>query len=178
MKKVKYNGAVLVVGDEDMQRRISDILTKKGLQVITARDREEAMSTLLHIIPDIIILDMEMPGMNGMDIIKGIKEKNIPSVIIAVTVCSDIESTVHAVKLGAYKFICKPFDNNMLFNIVNEVMEKKFWLQGLNGYRDGEISLSDLMGKSNSIRDVIQKVNQVAKTDYKVILECETGSGK
>lgn len=177
MKKVKYRGTVLVVDDEDTQGLISDILTKKGLQVITARDGEEAISRLDEVVPDIIILNIEMPGTSGVEVMRRIKEKDIHSIII-VTVLSNIESAVHAVKLGAYKFIVKPFDNNMLINIVHEVLEKKFCLQDMNGFIEGERSLSELMGKSNAIRDVIQRVNKVAKTDYTVIIEGETGTGK
>ncbi|MDP2682375.1 MAG: sigma-54 dependent transcriptional regulator [Deltaproteobacteria bacterium] len=177
MKRVKYRGTVLVVDDEDTQGLISDILTKKGLQVITAGDGEEAISMLNEVVPDIIILNIEMPGTNGVETIRRIKEKNIPSIII-VTVQSDIQSAIHAVKLGVYKFIVKPFDKNLLINIVNEVIEKKFCMEDMNGFIEGERSLSELMGKSNSIRDVIQRVNKVAKTDYTVIIEGETGTGK
>lgn len=179
IKADDYKGTVLVVDDDKHVRMTtSEILNDSGFKVIAAEDGKQALSQLNDITPDIILLDIMMPGINGMEVLKNIKEKGIPCPVIMMTGYADISTAVHAIKLGAYEFLTKPFDAHMLINVVNNAI-----MQGAKS-REAKMSMYDdkslyeLMGNSDVIQTIVQNVNQVAKTDYTVFIKGETGTGK
>jgi DNA-binding NtrC family response regulator len=104
---------VLVVDDEEEIRKIlRNILEKEGFEVITAPDGQQAMKKICFDTPDAVLLDVRMPGLNGMDVLKKIKalDDNLP--VVLVTAYADTHQAVEAMKEGAYDYLAKPFDNN------------------------------------------------------------------
>lgn len=179
MERINYRGKVLVVDDDENVRRVlCETLTEWGLNVVAAESGGHALALLQDTVPDIILLDIKMPGMDGIEVLRKIKEKGIPSIVVMMTAYADISTAVNVMKLGAYEFITKPFKDNALISAINEAIEKSLTLKEVEMLQNEEKSLSDLMGKGSDIQAVIQRVGQVAKTDFTVFIEGETGTGK
>lgn len=179
MRKGDYKGTVLIVDDNtDVREVLCQTLEGMGFDVVAADDGDKAISQLNHNIPDIILLDVKMPKMGGIEVLRRIKEKNISSAVIMMTGHADISIAVQAMKLGAYEFLTKPFDNRTLISAIDDTRVKRFRLREIKMAVDKGKSLCDLMGKGSEIQTVIQKINQVADTDFTILIEGETGTGK
>lgn len=179
MEKAGCKGTVLVADDDErLLRVVREILHEHDLSVATVKSGEEVISHLGRHIPDIILLDIMLPDMNGINVLRKIKEKEIPSVVIMMTGYADIGIAVQAMKLGASEFLTKPFNNHKLISAIDDAMVKKFRLQEIEMMADKGKSLCDLMGNGSEIQGIVKKINQVADTDFTVLIEGETGAGK
>ena len=173
---------VLVADDEEEIRKIlSRILEKEGFEVITASDGEQAMQKICSDIPDAVLLDVRMPGLNGMEVLKKIKaiEENLP--VVLVTAYADTHQAVEAMKEGAYDYLAKPFDNNEVVWITSRALAEgklRRNLKSINDRYKGNFSLIESMGPSDKIGRLAADVHRVAKSDFSVIIMGETGSGK
>jgi two-component system nitrogen regulation response regulator GlnG len=156
-------------------------LEKEGFEVITASDGEQAMQKICSDIPDAVLLDVRMPGLNGMEVLKKIKaiEENLP--IVLVTAYADTHQAVEAMKEGAYDYLAKPFDNNEVVWITSRALAEgklRRNLKSINDRYKGNFSLIEGMGPSDKIGRLAADVHRVAKSDFSVIIMGETGSGK
>jgi len=173
---------VLVVDDEEEIRKIlSSILEKEGFKVITAPDGEQAMEKICFDTPDAVLLDVRMPGINGMDVLKKIKaiDENLP--VVLVTAYADTHQAVQAMKEGAYDYLAKPFDNNEVVWITSRALAEgklRRNLKSINDRYKGNFSLIESMGPSDKIGRLAADVHRVATSDFSVIIMGETGSGK
>ena len=173
---------VLVVDDEEEIRKIlSRILEQEGFKVVTAPNGQQAMQKICFDAPDAVLLDVRMPGLNGMEVLKKIKEidDNIPVVLI--TAYADIHQAVEATKEGAYDYLAKPFDNNEVVWIVRRALaegELKRNLKSINDSYSGNFGLIENMGPSDKIARLVADIHRVAKSDFSVVIIGETGSGK
>ncbi|PKN60258.1 MAG: sigma-54-dependent Fis family transcriptional regulator [Deltaproteobacteria bacterium HGW-Deltaproteobacteria-11] len=173
---------VLVADDEEEIRKIlSHILGKEGFEVITASDGEQAMQKICSDIPDAVLLDVRMPGLNGMEVLKKIKviDDNLP--VVLVTAYADTHQAVEAMKEGAYDYLAKPFDNNEVVWITSRALAEgklRRNLKSINDRYKGNFSLIESMGPSDKIGRLAADVHRVAKSDFSVIIMGETGSGK
>jgi len=173
---------VLVVDDEEEIRNIlSRILEKEGFEVITASDGEQAMQKLCFDTPDAVLLDVRMPGLSGMDVLKKIKaiDGNLP--VVLVTAYADTHQAVEAMKEGAYDYLAKPFDNNEVVWITSRALAEgklKRIFKSIKDRYKGNFSLIESMGPSDNIGRLVADVHRVAKSDFSVIIMGETGSGK
>ena len=173
---------VLVADDEEEIRKIlSNILEKEGFEVITASDGEQAMQKICSDIPDAVLLDVRMPGLNGMEVLKKIKaiEENLP--VVLVTAYADTHQAVEAMKEGAYDYLAKPFDNNEVVWITSRALAEgklRRNLKSINDRYKGNFSLIESMGPSDKIGRLAADVHRVATSDFSVIIMGETGSGK
>ncbi|MFH1941754.1 MAG: response regulator [bacterium] len=123
-KKIK----VLVVDDEEEVRNIfSRTLDSFGYQVLTAKDGKEAITTCHHETPDIVLLDIKMPDMDGIETLRRIREidPQEKSAVIMLTGHGDINTAREAMKLGAYDYVTKPFDLNFIRSLFEEVIREK-----------------------------------------------------
>lgn len=179
MRKDDYKGTVLVVDDDaDVRGLLCQTLEGMSFDVVAADDGDKAISQLNHTIPDIILLDIKMPKMDGMEVLKRIKENGVSSVVIMMTAYSDISTAVRAMKLGAYEFLTKPWSKSMLVNALSGAIKTNMGLQEAAVLRDVKRSLPELMGRSPAIEAMVKRVDLVAKTDFTVLIEGETGAGK
>ncbi|MBU4446530.1 response regulator [bacterium] len=116
---------ILVVDDEaDMRWILTNVLKKEGYRVITADDGKKAVQKVMENDPDIILLDIRMPEMDGIQVLEKVREINPMMPVIIITAYADIENAVQAVKLGAYDYFMKPFDTNDLLIIIKQALEK------------------------------------------------------
>ena len=173
---------VLVVDDgADMRWLLSAILREEKLEVLTACDGQEALASVSKHSPDAVLLDLNMPTMQGMAVLEKLMELDANLPVIILTAYGDIPSAVRAMKAGAYDFLAKPFTNEGLLFAVERALEKRGLLMevaALRGQSGNWGGLDQVMGRSHQIEEVFLQIQQVARTNYTVILQGETGTGK
>ena len=173
---------ILVVDDEEAMRdSCLQILQSLECKAEAAEDGLKALKRINDVSFDIIILDLKMPGMSGMELLRKIKETYPEIIIIVITGYPSIESAVEAMKLGAYDFLPKPFTPQELRIIVNRAIEKyQLTLRML--YLENELGSSlesDLLiGDSKPMREIEKRIQKVGPTDSTVLITGESGTGK
>lgn len=171
---------ILIADDEPRIRRIvSLLLGDAGYEVKTASNGGEAVALAESFAPDIILLDQQMPVMNGTEAMQRILKKNPDQVIILMTAYGTISLAVEAVKGGAYDFIEKPFDNNeLLLKVKNAIGHGalKQQVKQLQQQLDG--GPRPIIGSEGGLKTVMQQLERVAPTDATVLIHGESGTGK
>ncbi|MFC1543288.1 sigma-54-dependent transcriptional regulator [Candidatus Neomarinimicrobiota bacterium] len=172
---------ILVIDDEEPIRdSCHQILSKEGYQVDTTADGESGLKKIGKEAFGIVILDLRMPGLHGLDVLKTISEKFPSTVVIVITGYATIESAVKAMKLGAYDFLPKPFTPDELRFIVKRAGEKReLLLENIYLRYELEESLEpDIIGQSESMQQIVRMVRKVGPTDSTVLITGESGTGK
>jgi len=173
---------VLIVDDDrDFCWATGNVLKAKGYEVIHAREGEEGLKKLQKDIPDLILLDYRMPGRNGIQVAADMTRLVSGIPIIMITGHGDIKSAVKALKAGCYDYITKPVDNNDLLFTVERALEKNALAREVTRLKTllkKTNTLYELMGKSDSIKNLIRLVEIVAPSQFTVLIEGESGSGK
>jgi len=174
--------SILVVDDEESVRdSLSSWFKEDGYRVDCAEDAKKALSILETHNFDIILADLKMPGMDGLEMLRRIKSLNKGSIVIVMTAFATVDTAVKALKDGAYDYVTKPFDPDDLSHLIrnatkqitlaneNETLKKRV---------DSLESVEDLIGKSESIKRVLREIESVAPTNSSVIITGESGTGK
>ena len=171
---------VLIVDDEQSARRaLSRIISLENYRVIEAASGAEAMAVFERESPSAVMLDLHMPDTHGIEILKQMKAMKPEVEVIIVTGQQDIETAVSAIKLGAYDFIVKPAKVERLTLTLKRAAEKASLSQEVETLANlVDSQVGQYLGNSPAIRNVIQQMRQVAASDFAVIIQGETGSGK
>ena len=120
------NISVLIIDDEaDMCEMLSHVLNQAGFITYAAHDGNTGLEIFNKELPSVVILDLRMPGMNGMDVLKQIKHTGSETPVIIITAHGQIQSAVEAVKHGAYNYFNKPFDNEEVVLTVKKALEER-----------------------------------------------------
>ncbi|HET9927020.1 MAG TPA: sigma-54 dependent transcriptional regulator [Methylomirabilota bacterium] len=172
---------ILVVDDEpEIRSLLAAVLQSKGYEVVTAADGEAALQQVPRERPAVILMDLTMPRMGGLDALPEIKRLDPEVPVIICTAHADLATAVRAMKLGAYDYLTKPFDVELLALTLERALERNQLRS-----RIGELkrqgpgsSLAERMGGSSAIAQVIQQVSQVAESNFTVLVQGETGTGK
>ena len=174
--------SILVVDDEEEIRKIlSRILEKEGFKVVTAADGQQAMQKICFETPDAVLLDVRMPGLSGMEVLKKIKEIDDDLPVVLVTAYADIHQAVTAMKEGAYDYLAKPFDNDEVVWITRRALAEgqlKRNLKSIDNNYSGNFGLIENMGPSDKIARLVADIHRVAKSGFSVVIIGETGTGK
>lgn len=151
---------VLVVDDEEGIRAGAErILVRMGLKVITAARGEQALDILDKEYVSIVLLDLKMPGLDGMQVLMRIKEKNPNILVIVITGYATVETAIEAMKKGAYDFIAKPFEPDHLRIIVNRALEKiRLTIEAEILALERKRTLADLGTEKSRIRTIIESL--------------------
>ena len=170
----------MVVEDEDKLRRVVQLhLESLGYEVDGAASAEQAISSAAT--ADLVITDLRMPGMDGIQLIKQLQTRSVRSAVIVMTAHGSVENAVEAMKLGAADFLQKPFSLDHLATIVEKVMAVQALRDENRRMRDeldGRYQFDNIIGRSASMRDIFQTVERVAPTRATVLLAGESGVGK
>lgn len=167
---------ILFVDDEiNSLKTISAILKKEGFDVVTAKTAEEGLAKLQDFNPDCILLDYLLPGMSGIEMLKRLKEENYHIPVIILTAFGTIERAVEAIKLGAFHYLVKPVDTEMLINVLREAVTKYVIPLEQDYY---EKKFQEIIGKSKAIREIFQIIEMVAESNANVLITGESGTGK
>ena len=175
---------ILVVDDEkDMRWLLSNFLKEDGYTVYEAEDCGHALNFLKKDSPpDLILLDLRIPGeMDGIDLLKEIKTTMPKIQVIILTAYGNIGSAVEAIKLGAYDYLAKPFENERLRLTIKRALESQKLTQEvlqLKTELKKEFDLESIMGSSPEIKNIFGRINKVACTNFTVLIEGESGTGK
>ncbi|HEX7786466.1 MAG TPA: sigma-54 dependent transcriptional regulator [Methylomirabilota bacterium] len=172
---------ILVVDDEaEIRSLLGAILQSKGYEVTTAEDGAAALQQVPRERPDVILLDLSMPRLGGLDALPEIKRLDPDVPVVICTAHADLATAVRAMKLGAYDYLTKPFDVELLALTVSRAVERGQLRQRIDELkRQGSgSSLADRMGGSVAIAQVIQQVARVAESSFTVLVQGETGTGK
>jgi DNA-binding NtrC family response regulator len=174
---------VLVVDDDaDVRNLLAAVLEgDAGARVAEAASGAEGMALLGREEFDVALVDVQMPGHSGLDVLRWARAAEIDTELIVLTAHADVETAVQAMRLGAYDFISKPCKNAELREVVAKAAEKKALrrensaLKEVVNRRDG---LPTIVGRSQEIRDVLDMVTRVAASDRPVLIHGESGTGK
>lgn len=173
---------ILVVDDEPSLRDVLGIMLKKaGYTTTLAADGEEAVSQVNKEIYDLVITDLKMPGVGGMEVLKAVKSASPDTVVLVVTAFGSPDTAVEAMKLGAYDYLTKPFQVDEVQLIIRNALEKRR-LSAENMLLKREMashsSLSSIIGQSEAMQQVFDVIRKVADTRSNVLICGESGTGK
>jgi len=174
--------SILIVDDEESVRDSLDLwFTEDGYRVGCADSAKKALSILESENFDIILTDLKMPGMDGLEMLRRIKTLNKDSIIIVMTAFATVDTAVKALKDGAFDYVTKPFDPDDLSHLIRNATRQISLVQEnetLKQRVDSLVSVEDLIGKSDAIKRVLKEVESVAPTNSSVIITGESGTGK
>lgn len=173
---------VLVVDDEEHLRALlAKILTDGGFEVETAADGEEGLQKFKAGPHDLTLLDLKLPKLDGMSVLRQAMEHDPDAVVIIITAFSTIETAIQAIKLGAYDYLAKPFRPDELMVVVNQAVERNRLLRE-NRQLQQEVmrhfKFEGIVGDSPKMREVLELAAAVAPTDATVLIFGDTGTGK
>lgn len=180
MDKSKIN--ILVVDDErGLCAGVQEALKREGYAVDAANDAPAALKLISERLYNIVLTDVKMPGMSGLQLLKEAMEKSRDSLFILMTAFGTVESAVQAMKEGAYDYLSKPLDMQRLRVLVMKALEVQAVIAEnhelrLRLQKRSEPSL--LLGVSENVRSVLRAVDEVAQSDVTVLIEGESGTGK
>ncbi len=171
---------ILVVEDEDKLRRVVQLqLESAGFEVDGASTAEQALP--LATLASLIITDLRLPGMSGLELIQQLQSRGIPAAVIVITAHGSVENAVEAMKLGAADFLQKPFSLEHLTTIVHKVMAVQALRDENRRMReelDQRYQFDSIIGRSAAMREIFHTVERVAPTRATVLLAGESGVGK
>jgi two-component system response regulator PilR (NtrC family) len=176
------HGLIHIIDDEPIIHEVlGDLLTSEGYEVESSLNGEKALEKYSPDTWDLILLDLLMPGMNGIEVLKRIKKIDPQAVIIIITAYASVESAVSAMKIGAFDYIQKPFKHDELLLILKRAREHKN-LQDENIRLKDELkkkfSFENIIGKSSVMNDVFETIKASAPTRSTILIQGESGTGK
>jgi len=174
--------SLLIVDDEEpLRTRLGERFTRKGYSVSCAPNGNEALSLLGNKRFHVALVDIKMPGMNGIELLKALKTEQPFIEVIILTGYAEVDTAIEAMKSGAYDYLAKPYNLNELEIILQKAYEKSV-LQKENYILRDEVKAHDpygvMIGKSPKIIAIHQLIEKVAPTDSSVLIEGESGTGK
>jgi two-component system response regulator PilR (NtrC family) len=173
---------ILVVDDElSMRDFLSIMLKKEGHEVVAAENGSSALKVIQNEIFDLLISDIKMPGVDGLEVLKTVKEVSPETVVIMITAFATTGTAIEAMKLGAYDYITKPFKVDEIRMIIQKAIEKRH-LRKENILLRREISsragFENFIGTSAPMQKIFSLIRQVADTKSTVLITGESGTGK
>lgn len=168
---------ILIVDDEINMLRVLKATLGKSYEIKTATSASEALSILDSEKISLVLSDFRLPDMDGIELLSNVKDL-LPTVpFIIITAYGTIERAVEAMKKGAYTYLTKPVNLDILHSVVREALLENGYQEGIKSGEEGH-QLLNLIGKSKAMKEVFTIIRRVSKTDARVLLLGETGTGK
>jgi two-component system, NtrC family, nitrogen regulation response regulator NtrX len=170
---------ILIIDDEKAIRKtLSEILSYEGYKIDEAGDGEEGFRKFREKEYDVILCDIKMPKMDGIEFLEKAKELNPDLPIIMISGHGTIETAVEAVKKGAYDYISKPPDLNRLLITIRNAMDKTSLVAETKVLKRKVSRVQDMIGESTPIHKIRETIEKFAPTDARILITCENGVGK
>jgi two-component system NtrC family response regulator len=173
---------ILIVDDEASARHaLSEILTDEGYQVKMAADGFRAIAAAQEFLPDLVLTDLKMPGMDGMALLGRLQEVHPEAAVVLMTAFGAVESAVQAMRQGAANYLTKPLNIGELLLVVERALDGASLRRETKDLREKlteRYDFSNIVGQSAEMRAVFKSVEQVAKSRATVLVSGESGTGK
>ena len=176
---MKNNKKHLCILDDDKSIRwvLEKAFQKENFKVSSFEDAESILKNFEKIKPDIILSDVRMPGISGIDLVERLKREYPHIPIIIMTAFSDLETTVSSLQKGAYEYLTKPFDIDNVISIVKNACENNSLNYKKTSLNDTK-ELPKIIGLSESMQFIYKSIGKISRTDVEVLILGETGTGK
>ena len=175
---------ILIIDDEvELCQSLSEMLKEEeeGYKVFVANSGKDGLAKIKEEMPDLVLLDIKMPEMDGIETLEKIKAINKDILVIMLTAYQTVETAVKAMKLGAYDYISKPFNYEELKIIIKRALQTRDLSQEVISLRHqlrDKFSFKNIIGRSDKIKEVLYKIEKVAPTNATVLIRGESGTGK
>jgi DNA-binding NtrC family response regulator len=171
---------VLIVDDDPASRRLLEVrLRPLECDVATAGNGEQALTAIRKDVPDLVLLDLQMPKMGGIEVLRALRKEEINLPVIVITAHGSIETAVEAMREGAYDFITKPVDANHFDIVVRKALEREGLKRELELFsEDADKRYRLVVGKSAKMREAVETARKAATSKATVLLLGESGTGK
>ena len=173
---------VLVIDDErSIREHLEMFLQEKGFEVLSAENGETGIGLICNEKPDILILDIRLPGMDGLEVLRRIKKGNHTVSVIMITAFHDMETTIQAMRLGAYDYVRKPLDIDELETVIDRAVDSRrlsscsenLFIEASRDYR-----ADNIVGKTRGILEIFKLIGLVSDSKATVLIRGESGTGK
>lgn len=175
-------GRILLIDDEiNTLRVLSEILKKQGFEVFSSQTAEEGLDKIVNILPETIIVDYKLPGMNGLMFLEEFNKKGFNVPVIMLTAYGTIEKAVEAMRKGAFSYLTKPVNPDELLTILREAVEKYRLLvenTQLKSQLKDRYSYKNIIGKSHLMQEIFNLIETVSKSNSNILIIGESGTGK
>jgi nitrogen regulation protein NR(I) len=172
---------ILVVDDDSQLRQsFKKILTKEGYTVKTTSTGELGLEIVRESVPDLVIMDVRLPGMNGLEALRAVHEIESKLPVIVMTAFGTTETAIDATKLGAFDYVLKPFEIPDILALIDQALEAgRFMRSPVKIAAMPEKTFTDaIVGQSNPMQEMYKAIGRVAPTDATVLIRGESGTGK
>ena len=170
---------ILVVDDErNIRRSLEMILTGEGYEVICVPSGQDALDAIKTEIPHVVLLDIVIPGMNGIEVLKSVRDSQPDLAVIMISGHGTVQDAVMATKLGAYDFLEKPLSREKVLLTVAHALENVVLSIENKNLRERIESRFEMVGQSREIRAIREQIEKVAPTNGRVLILGESGTGK
>jgi len=173
---------VLVIDNEEgICRMVEAVLTDAGYQVATCTRSVEAMAQFAPGRWDLVITDVKMPGIGGLEVLQQVKEKDPAVPVVMITAYATVEMSIQALRRGAYDMLTKPFEPEELLHRVKNALQQTRLIEENRTLREelgGEFRADGMVGASAGLKEALEKVKKVALRDISVLITGESGTGK
>jgi len=172
-------GKILIVDDEELMRdSLSETLGRTGHSVDAVADGQGALARLGGSSYDLILTDLKMPGIDGLDLLRRVREESGDVPVVLMTAYATIETAVEAMKRGAFDYIVKPFDGDALRVVVDRALAHQRLVRETEFYRSRAGESPAILGQSQAMRGVLALVERYAPSPATVLIRGESGVGK
>src|SRR5262245_22346000 len=173
---------ILIVEDEAKMRRLLELnLGDDGLFTISVGDAESGLKTLQNTVVDLVVTDLKLPGMNGLEFLQAVKRANSAIPVVVMTAFGTVETAVEAMKAGASDYVLKPFSLDEMRMVVHKELDVHRLREENRSLREAlktRFSHPNIVARSAKMQEVLATVEQVAATNSTVLLGGESGVGK
>jgi two-component system response regulator AtoC len=173
---------IMVIEDDSLvSRTLLSHLKKRGFEVKGAENGEEGLSIFREFQPDLVLLDVKLPDINGLDVLRKIKAEDQEAAVIIMTAFDDMRTTVEAVKAGAFEYLVKPLDNLEIDLTIDKALQMKALEEKVSYLleeKQKEYQIDNIIGRSPQMREVFKLIGLVANTRTNILIQGESGTGK
>jgi DNA-binding NtrC family response regulator len=174
--------SILIIDDDPLIRKtLSSHLSRRNFEVHLVEEGEQGLAKYVERLPDLVILDIRLPDIDGLEVLRKIKDRNKNACVVIMTAYDDMKTTVEAIKSGAYEYLVKPLD----FVELDLTVEKAFQMQSLEEKltylveeKQKEYTIDNIIGRSSQMREVFKLIGSVADTRTNILIRGESGTGK
>lgn len=173
---------ILIVDDDPLiLKTLSTHFSKSGYEVLTADDGKEGLQRYSESMPDLVILDIRLPDLDGLEALRRIRDIDPKAIVIIITAYDDMKTTVEAIKSGAFEYLVKPLDFlelDLTINKAFQISKLEDKLHYLMEEKQREYTIDNIIGRSPQMREVFKLIGSVVNNRANILIQGESGTGK